>query len=248
MSAESGIDFEAASGPPGMRLFAIGDVHGRADLLDIMLERIDADLAADRPDDWRIVFLGDYVDRGPDSAGVLETIARRTQDDPRHIALLGNHDQRLDAFLDDVVEWPNFEEFGGRPTALSYGVDFGSGIGSDLVRGHLALGEAVPAAHKRLLKGLKTFASFGDFFFCHAGIRPGIALEAQSPDDLIWIRKLFHDDQRLHPKIIVHGHTPVHAVEIHRNRVNLDTMAFRSGILSALAIDGRVKKTIIVER
>ncbi len=247
MSADGGIDFDAAAAPPGMRLFAIGDIHGRADLLEIMLERIDADLAADAPDDWRIVLLGDYVDRGPDSARVLDIIAARVAQDHRHVALMGNHDQRLATFLTDIADWPNFEEFGGRPTALSYGVDFGSGSGADLVRGHLALGQAMPEAHRRLLDSLSLFVAFGDFFFCHAGIRPGIPLDAQSADDLIWIRKPFHDARELHPKLIVHGHTPVRAVEIHPNRVNLDTMAFKSGKLSALRVEGRGKQIVTAE-
>ncbi len=229
-----------------MRVYAIGDVHGRRDLLERMLEKIDAEIARDGPGDWRIVLLGDYVVRGPDSAGALDLIARRAEDG-RVIALMGNHDQRLAMFLDDISDWPNFEEFGGRPTAASYGVDFASGAGADLVRGHEALRIAMPDAHRHLLAGLKLAAQFGDFFFCHAGIRPGVPLDAQDVDDLIWIRRPFHDDPRLHPKVIVHGHTPVRRAEIHPNRVNLDTRAFGSGILSALSSEGAEKAVLTVE-
>ena len=183
-----GVSFDHAAGPEGVLIYAIGDVHGRRDLLERMLERIDAEIARDRPGDWRIVLLGDYVDRGPDSAGALDLIASRAEDS-RVVALLGNHDQRLLAFLGDIADWPNFEEFGGRPTAASYGVEFGSGDGADLVRGHEALRAAMPDAHRRLLAGLKLSAQFGDFFFCHAGIRPGVPLDAQDGDDLIWIRR-----------------------------------------------------------
>lgn len=243
----AGVALVDARGPQGMRIHAIGDVHGRLDLLARMLDRIEAGIARDRPDDWRVVLLGDYVDRGPDSAGVLDLIAARVADDARFVALMGNHDQRLLAFLDDIFDWPNFEQFGGRETALSYGVDFGSGSGKDLARAHVALRDAMPTSHRRLLGSLALSATLGDFFFCHAGIRPGVALDKQAADDLIWIRKPFHDDERLHPKVIVHGHTPVARADIRANRVNLDTRAFDSGLLTALSIDGAEKSILTVE-
>lgn len=241
------VSFADARGPESMRIHAIGDVHGRLDLLARMLDRIDADVARDRPDDWRIVLLGDYVDRGPDSAGVLDLVAARVADDARFVALMGNHDQRLLGFLDDISDWPNFEQFGGRETALSYGVDFGSGSGEELTRAHLALRDAMPESHNRLLGCLALSATLGDFFFCHAGIRPGVPLDKQVETDLLWIRKPFHDDERLHPKVIVHGHTPVGRADIRPNRVNIDTRAFDSGVLTALSIDGAAKSILTVE-
>jgi serine/threonine protein phosphatase 1 len=240
--APAGVSLKEAAAPDGMRLYAIGDVHGRADLLRRMHERIDAEIARDRPDDWRVVHLGDYVDRGPDSRAVIEFLIARMADDARNIALMGNHDERFAMFLRDVVEWPNFQNFGGRETAASYGVEFGIGIGSELLVGHRALARAVPASHVDFLDALPYSAAFGDFFFCHAGIRPGVPLERQSRHDLVWIREEFHRHQALHPKVVVHGHTPVPAPQLLPNRVNLDTMAYESGVLTALVVEGREKR------
>jgi serine/threonine protein phosphatase 1 len=245
MSAE-GKHFLEATAPEGMRLYAIGDVHGRADLLKLIHERIDAEIARDRPDDWRIVHLGDYVDRGYDSRGVIEFLIARIREDARHITLMGNHDERFAMFLRDVFEWPNFRNFGGLETALSYGVDFAAR--GDIEAGHRALAAAVPADHVEFLDSLPYSASFGDFFFCHAGIRPGVPLERQSKEDLIWIRREFHRHEGLHPKVIVHGHTPVATPEILANRVNLDTLAYESGQLTALAVEGKEKRLFATQR
>ena len=240
-----GIHFADAAAPDGMRLYAIGDVHGRADLLKRIHERIDAELLRDRPSDWRVVHLGDYVDRGSDSKGVIDFLLERIADDARHVALMGNHDERFAFFLKDISEWANFINFGGRENALSYGVDLGAY--ADAAQAHAALRSAIPESHMEFLDRLPYSAAYGDFFLCHAGIRPGIALEAQSPDDLVWIRKEFHRHEALHPKVIVHGHTPVGAPDILPNRVNLDTLAYESGILTAMVFEGKEKRLIQTE-
>jgi serine/threonine protein phosphatase 1 len=237
---QPGVNFEEATAPDGMRLYAIGDVHGRADLLRMVHDRIDAEIAQDAPADWRAIHLGDYVDRGNDSRGVIEFLIRRMEDDPRHLALMGNHDERFAMFLRDVAEWTNFINFGGQETALSYGVDLRAY--GDAASAHRSLRAAVPDDHIYFLDQLPYCVTFGDFFFCHAGIRPGVALERQTRDDLLWIRKEFHAHEGLHPKVIVHGHTPVAAPDVRPNRVNLDTLAFDSGELSVLVVEGREKR------
>jgi serine/threonine protein phosphatase 1 len=240
-----GVHFTDASAPEGMRLYAIGDIHGRADLLQLIHDRIDDEIARDRPDDWRVIHLGDYVDRGDDSRGVIDFLMRRMEEDDRHIALMGNHDERFTMFLRDVTEWPNFRSFGGLETARSYGVDFAAR--NNIHAGHGALSVAVPPAHVDFLDSLPYSADFGDFFFCHAGIRPGIPLDRQTREDLVWIRDTFHRHPGLHPKVIVHGHTPVLKAEILPNRVNLDTLAYSSGRLTALVVDGREKRLIATD-
>ena len=223
-----------------MRLYAIGDVHGRLDLLEKMHAAIRADLA-DRPaPDWRILHLGDYVDRGPDSKGVLDCLATAVED-PRIIALAGNHDLGFLDFLTEPSGEGLFARYGGRETAVSYGVAIDFADPAGLRRGHGALVRAMPGRHRDLLGQLRFSVSFGDFFFCHAGIRPGVALDQQEPADLIWIRDAFLRWNALHPKVIVHGHTPGREAEIRDNRVNVDTQAYQSGRLTALVIDGRDK-------
>lgn len=239
---EAGVRYEDAAAPEGMRLYAIGDVHGRADLLATMLRMIEGEIARDDPADWRVIYLGDYVDRGPDSAGAIEIVANRAGGDARHVPLLGNHDQVFARFLADADAWPQFAEFDGQTTARSYGVSIDFSSDPAIRRGWHALVSAVPRAHITLLNGLRPWAAFGDFFFCHAGIRPGVPLEAQDVEDLIWIRRPFHDHAGLYPKVVVHGHTPHDEPEIRANRVNLDTYAFASGRLTALAIEGREKR------
>lgn len=239
-----GVHYLDARAPEGVRLYAVGDIHGRHDLLTAMHAHIMQEIVRERPPDWRIVYLGDYTDRGPDSKGVLEFLSRQCAADGRVIALAGNHDI---GFLDFLAE-PNpaglFALYGGVETARSYGVDIDFASLETTMRGHAALVEAVPDEHLRFLRDLPFSVAFGDFFFCHAGIRPGVALDAQAPEDLIWIRDEFHRDPRLHPKVVVHGHTPVDRAELMPNRVNIDTGAVFDGLLTTLAVDGGAKRLL----
>ena len=242
----SGIHFNDASGPEGIRVYAIGDVHGRLDLLTGMHSAIREEIERDGFADWRIVHLGDYVDRGPESKGVLDFLIDQQAGDPRIITLAGNHDV---GFLDFLAE-PDinglFVNCGGDATSLSYGVaaDFRDSV--RMAFNHAELAQAVPAAHTSFLRSLGFSASFGDFFFCHAGVQPGVPLEAQVPDDLVWIRERFLRHSGLHPKVVVHGHTPHREPEVMANRVNVDTLAYASGVLTALVIDRKDKRFLTV--
>lgn len=239
-----GIHFRDAAGPPGMRLYAIGDVHGCFDLLTDLHEQIRAEIDAERPEDWRIIHVGDYVDRGPDSRGVIDFLWRATTGDPRMIALAGNHDVGLLDFMADPQPEGLFAGNGGAETARSYGVspDFTTRSGAQ--RTADGLRAAMPQAHVEFLGGLPRSASFGDFFFCHAGVRPGVALDRQDPQDLIWIRERFLNWPGLYEKIVVHGHTPANPPELLPNRINVDTGAFKSGVLTALAVNGGEKRIL----
>ena len=243
----TGISFHDARGPEGMVVYAIGDVHGRLDLLAEMHAQIAAEIIRRRPADWRIVHLGDYVDRGPDSKGVIEFLIRQTAADGRMMSLVGNHDIGFLDFLADPEPEGLFATYGGVQTARSYGVELDF-LDMDGFRASArALDAAVPRSHRDFLRALKFSVIFGDFFFCHAGIRPGVALDAQDPLDLIWIRGEFHGHLELYPKVVVHGHTPVPEPEVCANRVNVDTGAFASGRLTALVIDGAEKNLLAVE-
>lgn len=249
---ETGIHYLDARGPEGMRLYAIGDVHGRHDLLAAMHRRIESELEYAPSSDWRIIHLGDYVDRGPDSRSVIDFLIEAQKRDPRNVMLAGNHDIGMLEFLADGSPDGLFMNYGGVQTAQSYGVDFTRdahvlGKAEAVRRGHMALMKAVPRSHADFLRSLPFSVTFGDFFFCHAGIRPGVPLDRQNRQDLIWIRDAFHDHPGLFAKVIVHGHTPVPEAEVMANRVNVDTLAWNSGTLSALAIHGGDKQIIDVQ-
>ena len=224
--------------PDGVRIYAISDIHGCAHLLDQMLRVIDADVAHSRPRHAIEVFMGDYIDRGPDSRSTLDLLIERSQRG-NAVFLKGNHE----AFLDDVFRDPgrmgNWFQVGGLETLMSYGLSPSVNPDGDeqheLMR---ELSEVMPARHRDFLERLRLNFTCGDFFFVHAGVRPGIRLAEQREEDLLWIREDFLQHKRRFSKYIVHGHTPVRSAEILENRANIDTGAYATGNLTLLSIQG----------
>jgi serine/threonine protein phosphatase 1 len=229
------------TGTDGERIYAIGDIHGCTGLMDAMVARVRADVAARPHRAPRMVFLGDYMDRGPDSRGVLERlIALRDGPIPASF-LLGNHDAMTLAFLaspedqDRPQHWLD-SGMGGTATVLSYGVEDPL-VRSDLRRTHAEFVAAFPAAHRAFLEGCALSLRIGAYVFVHAGIRPGVALDEQSPEDLIWIREPFLSSRADHGVKVVHGHTVVRFVEHHPNRIAVDTGAVVTGRLSCVVLE-----------
>ncbi len=235
----------AAEAPPGARIYAIGDIHGRSDLLDRMHGMIRAD-SADRPEAEKIVvYLGDYVDRGDDSRGVIDRLIAHPLQGFRAVALRGNHEAFLLRFLEDPEVGPAWVSNGGDATLYSYGVDWRQALGDgDLAALSRALGAALPPDHLAFLQNLALSDVEGDYLFVHAGIRPGVELEAQSPDDMMWIRGEFLDSGLDHGRVVVHGHTITEEPELRANRIGIDTGAFASGKLTCLVLDGATRRIL----
>lgn len=223
--------------PEGVRIFAISDIHGCSHLLQPMLRVIDADVAHSRPRHAIEVFMGDYIDRGPDTRSTLDILVERSRRG-NAVFLKGNHEAFLVRVFEDPSLFEDWIHIGGAQTLMSYGLappdlkrDDPASILRDLIR-------AMPGEHLEFLDDLRLSYTCGDFFFVHAGVRPGIALAEQSESDLLWIREEFLRSQEQFSKYIVHGHTPVRTAEILANRVNIDTGAYAAGNLTLMSIQG----------
>jgi serine/threonine protein phosphatase 1 len=209
----------------GLRVYAIGDIHGCADKLRALHDAIRADLAAHPTRGATLIHLGDYIDRGPDSAGAIEAVLGFSACPV--VNLLGNHEATLLAALDgDAPSATDWMYYGGRDALASWG------MAPNTRRGDWAQG--IPPAHIAFLRGLALRHRVGPYFFAHAGIRPGVPLDEQTPDDLIRIRGAFLDNEDDHGVVVVHGHTPVRerTADLRQNRVNLDTGAVYGGPLT----------------
>ncbi|MEL6765878.1 MAG: metallophosphoesterase [Pseudomonadota bacterium] len=224
--------------PDGLRIYAIGDVHGELAQLKALHTAIDADLRAHPVPDWRVIHLGDLIDRGPDSAGVLALLS--ALDPGRYLCVCGNHDAYLRNFLADPEDagFSNWQTYGGQEALASFGLDVALIREGPRREIHQALEAAIPAAARRYLEDLPDKLRFGDFGFAHAGVRPGVGWEAQEQGDLHWIRHTFLDHAGLHDVFVVHGHTPARGVDLRANRVNVDTGAGKGGPLSCIVIEG----------
>jgi serine/threonine protein phosphatase 1 len=221
------------------RAYVVGDIHGRLDLLDRLLAGIHDDLDRRPPRKTLLVFVGDLIDRGPSSAQVIERLRTYRRSGVRPIFLLGNHEEVLLRILDgDASLIPNWRWFGGTECLQSYGVDPAEMVGREEAETLARIRAAIPPEHVSFLKGFVDTCRFGDFLFVHAGIRPGVELDQQLQSDLRWIRAPFLFDDTDHGFVVVHGHTISSEVEERPNRIGIDTGAYRSGILTALAIDG----------
>jgi len=242
-----------SAGVDGALVYAVGDVHGCYDLLKDLLAEIAAD-AAMRAGGRRavLVFLGDYVDRGPQSARVLDALVwlRRRADFDIHF-LKGNHEQAMLEFLDAPERAGPWLSFGGAETLLSYGVVPPTPEASLSVyrEARDALLERMPAGHLKLLLQLESMVVIGDYAFVHAGIRPGAPLEEQAEEDLLWIRRGFVDHPGPFPKIIVHGHTWLsEQPQLSEHRLGIDTGAYATGVLSAARLEDGAVEVLQVKR
>lgn len=222
--------------PEGVRIYAFGDIHGRADLLKDMLGVIDADVARNPVDRPIEVFLGDYVDRGPFSSQTLDLLVERSQT-RETVFLKGNHEAYFLEVLRNSSNFDAWRQFGGLQTLMSYGIRPSiNPTTEEQIELIATLNNLIPQSHLNFLNGLKRSFTCGDFFFVHAGVRPGIPLVEQQEADLLWIRNEFLQSDENFGKYIVHGHTPVREPDIRPNRINIDTGAYATGNLTLLSI------------
>jgi serine/threonine protein phosphatase 1 len=231
---------QTSSAPDGQRIYAIGDIHGRLDLLDQLMRMIVTDDQERGPIRRRtLVFLGDYIDRGADSSGVLERLLTGLPAGFECICLKGNHEEMLMQSLIDPGRMPVWTFNGGLETMASYGLAAGRKDVEvrprDLAE---ALAAAIPNRHLAFLEGLVLSVTFGDYLFVHAGVHPALPLTAQRKEDCLFIREPFLSHRGSFGKIVVHGHTPVPQPEVKSNRIGIDTGGFFTGHLTALRLEG----------
>jgi len=223
--------------PEGMRVYAVGDIHGCLSELDSLLATILND-AVGYYGERQLVFLGDYVDRGPDSKGVLNRLLAPAEGFNAHY-ILGNHDQTLLDFLENPSLFRDWRDFGGRETLMSYGVTpprFDNEEAYSQARDKLR--SAMPQSHLDFLRSLQYSVTIGSYHFVHAGVRPGVPLDRQVPEDLLWIRDEFLLSNTDHGKTIVHGHTPMEEPVKLPNRISVDTGVYATGKLTAAVLEG----------
>lgn len=234
--------------PEGRRLYAIGDVHGEAALLARLLDRIEADARARGPMRTTLVFLGDIIDRGAGAAALLRGFCGTESADL--VFLKGNHEAALvDVYRGDEEALSFWIRFGGRATLQGLGIDVPAHGRVDPAQTLWRLRDALDVATIDWLDALPHSVTIGDYLFCHAGVRPGVPLRRQDPDDLLWIREPFLSSAAHHGKVVVHGHTiepdgPV----IRHNRIGIDTGAHEHGVLTALGLEGREQWVVQAER
>jgi serine/threonine protein phosphatase 1 len=221
------------------RLYVIGDIHGRSDLLDRLTAEILRDFEARPVSAALTVTLGDYVDRGSDSRGVLDRLIRNPFPTPL-VSLRGNHESLLAAFLKDPAVGDRWQHLGGLETLNSYGVPVATLMtAKDYGQVAADLRAALPPSHLAFLSSLRTSMTVGRYFLCHAGVRPGVPLERQAEQDLLWIRDEFRSSRVDFGKVVVHGHTPVESPEVLPNRINVDTGAFMTGRLTCAVLEDK---------
>ncbi|MBU1538704.1 MAG: serine/threonine protein phosphatase [Alphaproteobacteria bacterium] len=233
--------------PDGSVAWAVGDIHGRLDLLEPLVESIIADLEGSEATRRVVVFLGDYIDRGPDSRGVIRFLQSLPSVHRLEWRFLkGNHEQAMLDFLSDPAAGARWCEYGGDRALQSYGLR-----APDLAHRTEAWARvAADLQHKltkaeiAFLESLEYSVSLGGYFFSHAGARPGVALDRQSPQDLMWIRNTFLDSRIGFEQVVVHGHTPTHRVHADERRIGIDTKAYDTGVLTALRLEGRQRKLL----
>lgn len=227
--------------PPGCVVYAVGDIHGRADLLLEMFYRLERDRLENDFHTPLLIFLGDYVDRGPDSRTVIDLLQRGRPEAFQARFLMGNHEQAMLAFMHDPLRNRSWLRHGGAETLISYGVKpcVERDAQSEIERASAELKRAMPIEHWAFLQMLERYVSMGEYIFVHAGIDPKKPLEAQSDRDLFWIRDAFLNDRRPLDRCVVHGHTPTAEPYKDARRICIDTGAFSTGMLTAVRLRAR---------
>jgi serine/threonine protein phosphatase 1 len=232
----------------GRRVYAIGDIHGRHDLLEALVREIGRDVVDTPPSAQPLlIFLGDYVDRGPGSAQAVDMILRLQGESGFEIrALKGNHEEALLRFLDEPSFGSTWAEHGGSATLASYGVQPPATRTDPVAWAEAAeaFKAILPAAHLDFYRSLDLISHVGDYAFVHAGVRPGVALEHQVERDLLWIRGEFLQAAGPFGKVIVHGHTPMEEPQVTRHRLGLDTGAYATGVLTAVRLQDQDQRFI----
>lgn len=235
------------STPAGTVIWAVGDIHGRLDLLEAIVPEILADLQRTAAPRRAVVFLGDHIDRGPDSKGVIDRLRRlKAETTIETHVLRGNHENHMEAFLTRPSLGPGWCDHGGRETLMSYGVT-PPRLRTDQAAwaaASAALNAAVSAEHRAFLESQAPCVSIGDYFFAHAGARPGAPLADQNPQDLMGVRQVFLDHPDAFEQMIVHGHTPSAAVHADHRRIGLDTGAYATGVLTALRLENTAREIL----
>ena len=229
----------------GVRIYVVGDIHGRADLLSLLHQQLARD-AASAPSGirCRVVYLGDYVDRGPDSRAVIDILTAPPALPLEQVFLRGNHDDLMLRYLEDPLVGPDWLPIGGDATLLSYGVrvDTRLPVGRRHVLASAALRESLPPEHLDFLQSLELMHVSGGYIFVHAGIRPGVPLDEQNPMDLMWIRKPFLEGRGPADYVVVHGHSMSSEPDVQRHRIGIDTGAYATGRLTCLVLEGETRR------
>lgn len=229
-----------AKTPEKTRIYAIGDTHGYLDLVINIHSQIRDDLAANPIEKYKIIFLGDYIDRGPDSKGCIDFLIKLMSGDPNVTCLKGNHEDKLIQFLNDPLKMArSFLTYGGVECALSYGVQSASlsAASTEMINFRDELSAAIPQNHIDFIDELLISQIEGDYMCVHAGLRPGTPIDQQIDNDLMTIRSEFIPHTGLYEKVIVHGHTPHYPIEIEPNRMNADTCAYETGVLTCIVLE-----------
>ncbi len=227
--------------PDGLRVYAIGDIHGRADLLERLIAKIETDADTAPEDRQMLIFLGDYVDRGFQSKDVIDFLTNGKLSRFETLFLKGNHEAAFEKFLNDPGFGPEWSHYGGSETLMSYGIQPPrmkrmSPEWEDVCR---QLNEKLPASHRDFLASLDLYGIVGDYVFVHAGLRPDKPIDEQTEQDMLWIREDFLSDPRLFEHVVVHGHTPIEKPHIDVRRIGVDTGAYLTGKLTAVRLVGQ---------
>lgn len=240
------VSLASARMPEGRRAYVIGDIHGRKDLLYDLLERVQEDRDKHREAESSLVFLGDYVDRGPQSADVIDMLLDLKTREKNVILLKGNHESAMMTFLQEPMKGKRWLHYGGDATLRSYGVDLSlSDLTEEKIRqAGKKLKKNLPDSHLQFITSLDASYSMGDYFFVHAGIEPSRPIDDQKEHDLLWIRDDFLGHADLFEKVVVHGHSIIPEPEFKDNRIGIDTGAFYSNILTCLVLEGDTKEIL----